>query len=329
MSLQSLLALFCLAIFFPHHFVYAWQSAADPSPKIVWTDGKLGLDAEHVPLAKLLEAISTQTGIEITGGEALEVRTSAHFAPVEPVQAFRELLGDYDYAVTSGPQAKTRVLIVGPAAPSKPASASAKPDPQPRPNAAPSAPEPLSAEPAPTAILPQDPGPPASLASASASAAEPAIANEQNASPENSRSTESAQQANAFQEQATQNRQQALETLTAKIQDTSQATRLQSLQLLVQSSGAGEPVVMDALRNALKDPDPAFNAFAIQTLAGYGTPTAMDALTDTFRSASASTRLLIVQSIGSMQSGLPLLQEAASDSDPDVSKAALQLLNHR
>src|SRR5581483_676437 len=91
MSLRSLLPLCCLAIFFPHHFAYAWQSTANPSPKIAWTDGKLGLDAEQVPLAKLLEAISAQTGIEITGGEALEARASAHFAPIPPIQAFREL----------------------------------------------------------------------------------------------------------------------------------------------------------------------------------------------------------------------------------------------
>jgi HEAT repeat protein len=137
---------------------------------------------------------------------------------------------------------------------------------------------------------------------------------------------DAAVQAAAFQELAAQSKDAAIESLLTEIRDPGQPSRLQAMQLLVQSAGAGETITMGTLRDALKDPDPAFNAYAIQMLAGYGDPPAIEALSDAFHGGDAATKLMIIEQLAGTSAGIPLLREAASDPDPAVSAGAAALL---
>jgi HEAT repeat protein len=95
-----------------------------PSFQLVvkWQSGKLSLDAEAVPRSEVLQAISRETGIEVTGAEGLSNLVSMHLAGVALFQALRDLLVHVDYAITPGPQGSTpprgtRVIIVGRSSP--------------------------------------------------------------------------------------------------------------------------------------------------------------------------------------------------------------------
>ena len=298
------------------------QSAPPPELRLKWGSGKLSLDAENVPLSRVLEAVSIETGTEITGGAELGSPISVHIAETELIQALQELLTGVDYAISAGSPV-TRVLIVSKRKePARTApTADAKPDVQTKPAADP--PENQSAE----KEAGETQAPPGDPAENTLAAIETAATDrDSTALKAYLRDGDTAVQASAFQALATQSKDAAIESLAAEIQDTTQPNRLQALQLMVQSSGASEPVIMDTLRDALRDPDPAFNAYAIQTLAGYGNADAMEALTAAFHGMDAATRLTIVQSVASTQAGLQLLQEAASDSDVTVSAAAKDLL---
>jgi HEAT repeat protein len=135
-------------------------------------------------------------------------------------------------------------------------------------------------------------------------------------------------QAAAFNALADQGKD-AVEELLANIKDTTQPTRLQSLQLLVQSQASDEQATMGVLRNALTDPDPAFNAYAIQALAGRGTPDAIDALRAVLQNADPSVKLMVIESVAQIQDGAPLLHEALSDTDEAVRSAAKIALNNQ
>ena len=286
------------------------QSAPPSDLRLKWGSGKLSLDAENVPLSRVLEAVSTETGAEITGGAELGGPISVHIAETELIQALRELLTGVDYAISAGAPV-TRVLIISKR--KEPARTAPAADPAPS--------QPAEKEGG------EAPAPPADPAENNLAAIETAATGRDNTALKAYLGDgDTAVQASAFQALATQSKDAAIESLAAEIQDTTQPNRLQALQLLVQSSGASQPVIMDTLRDALRDPDPAFNAYAIQTLAGYGNADAMEALTAAFHGMDAATRLTIVQSVASTQAGLPLLQEAASDSDATVSAAAKDLL---
>jgi len=299
----------------------AVYSTPRPDLRLKWNSGKLDLDAENIPLSQVLQAISSETGIEITGAAAPADPTSAHFAGADLIQVLRDLLAGVDFAISSGPPV-TRVLIIGKAGERarRAPAVDTKPTVETKPVAAPpegalkgeavETPEPLANSPE------------VKLAAIGSAATD----HDHDALNAFLRDGDAAVQASAFQALAAQSHDAAIDSLTAEIQDTSQPARLQALQLLVQSSGAGDSVIMNTLLAALKDPDPAFNAYAIQTLAGYGNAGALEALSDAFHGMDAAAKLTIVQSLAGTQAGLPLLQEAASDADATVSAAAKELL---
>jgi HEAT repeat protein len=119
----------------------------------------------------------------------------------------------------------------------------------------------------------------------------------------------------------------ALEALLDVIDDTTEPTRLQALQLLLRAPDTDEAAVKRTLRAALKDPDPAFVAFAVETLAAGRDPEAENMLREALRDDNVLTRLLIVQSLGSSDAARPYLGYALSDPDKTVRKAAAALLN--
>ena len=308
---------------------------AAPLLRLRWESGKLTLDAEKVPLSEILDAIAAKTGMEVTGAE-LSREMTVHFNDAGLLQVLRELLAGVNYAISEG-HPSTRLVIVGNAEESpRPAllDVPRKTDESSKPS------EPatdltqvptFAPDPSATQTAESDAG------GSSESAASPtedklaAIETAVTGADKNLlnallRDSDAGVQSSAFQALAGQDRDSAIESLVAEIQDPTQPNRLSALQLLVQSAGADGQIVLDTLRQALDDPDPAFGAYAIAALAGLGNTGSIEALSGAFNRMDAATKLTIVQTVASTQTGLLLLQEAVLDSDETVSATAKDML---
>jgi hypothetical protein len=321
--------------------------APGPDLKVKWEAGKLSLDAAGVPLSEVLQAVSHETGIEVVGSRGLSDRLFIHLAGMDLVQALKELLSGVDYVIAAGPPGSasahtTRVVIISRVAAATTTPEGAQEESQSpvteaavdaAPGPAQQESQPVVAEAAATAApdaYHEESEPPvdevaqqeSQLAAIEAAAASGDLETLRNGLLD----VDPAVQATAFQSLAEENPATAVDDLLASIQDGSQPTRLQSLQLLVQSGAADDQAVMSVLGDALKDPDPAFVAYAVQALAGLGNAAAMDALSDAFQGADQSTKLMIINSVANTEAGLPLLSEALSDPDAAVSDAAATVL---
>lgn len=296
-----------------------------PELRVKWETGKLSLDAEGVPLSDVLQAVSHQTGIEVTGAQGLSDRVFAHFARIDLGQALQELLTHVDYAILRAPSGsascqRTRVVIFERAADSGLARSPVKGE-----RNAQTAPSPVKAK----TDAPTGPGTDTEEAKRLAIAAATDVKRGDRAALRKYlRDPDPAVQTAAFDVLVTQNKGAGIADLLAEVKnaDDQPAIRLQALQLLEHSGDADEQTVMAALRDLLKDPDPALSTAAVQTLATSGKAEAMDALKEGLKSANPSTRLMIIGSVAQTEAGLPLLREAVSDPDGMVSSAAETLL---
>jgi hypothetical protein len=133
---------------------------------------------------------------------------------------------------------------------------------------------------------------------------------------------DAAVQAASFHALAAQDSAFAVGALVAEVNDPGQSTRLQSLDLLVQSPETDEETVKAALQNALHDPDPAFNAYAVQALGGRDDPAAWAALREAFDGDDVSLKLMILDAVARTSDGAALLHQALSDTNAAVSNAA-------
>jgi hypothetical protein len=319
--------------------------APGPQVKVKWEAEKLSLDVDGAPLSEVLQAVSRETGIEVVGARRVSNRVCTHLAGMGLVQALKELLSGVDYAVAAGASGSasaqtTRVVIVGTMASSRGATSPVKaetraPDTDRR-ESRPAAIEGVAGEAPDGAEQESQSGMAEAAATTAPDAAEQedrlaaieaaAASGDVEAIRNGLQDVDPAVQAMAFQLLAEEAPATAVDDLLAGIQDASQPTRLQSLQLLVQSPMADDQTVMAVLGDALKDPDPAFVAFAVQTLAGLSTEDAMDALSDAFQDADSSTKLMIIDSVANTEAGRPLLGAALSDPDATVSSAAATVL---
>ncbi len=300
--------------------------APGPQFRVTWEAGKLSVDAQGTPLSELLQAICGQTGLEVTGLQGLSNPVFAHFAGMDLIPALRKLLSRVDYAIAAGPSGSASLsgkLIVVKAgsdlgrgrSPVKSETLTATPPVE--------APEALP-DPEPQAALD------AELQEKKRTAIDAAaLGRDGDALRKYLRDADTSIQTAAFDALAAQGKAAALEGLVADINDTTQPTRLQSIQLLVQSADAGDQTLRSTLRDALNDPDPSFSAYAVQVLAGRGDAEAIDTLRQALRSADPAARLMIIQGAGQMPAGSPLLREAMADPDEAVSSAAAALLNNQ
>ena len=121
----------------------------------------------------------------------------------------------------------------------------------------------------------------------------------------------------------------SLVDLSAQFHDTSlpASSRLKALERLDQFNPADEMSVTPILGDALSDEVSSLRAYAVQALAKRGTPSAITVLRDVLHGkGDPLLRLLVVQSLGQSEAGIPLIREALSDSDKRVSGAAADLL---
>ena len=276
-----------------------------PVLKVKWEAGKLSLDAEGVPLWEVLQVVSRQSGIVVTGAQGLRDPVYAHFTGIELRRALQGLLSRLDYAIIAGPGGAAasrgmRVVVFRGDTSSESAAIVAK-------------------RPAETSSEPQD---------VKLKAIEEATkTGDRGTLRKYLPDADPAVQTAAFDALALEDKDAAIAGIMNLVRNGSDTMiRLQALQLLDQSGVADEASMISTLRDVLQNTDPSLGAYAIQSLAGRGTPDALDALSDGLRSGDASVRLMVVESVAQTPAGLPLLREAASDPDEAVSTAATTLL---
>jgi hypothetical protein len=325
---------------------------------VKWENGKLSLDSEGAPLSEVLQAVSHETGIEITGSEGLSDPVSTHFAGMDLLQALQELLSYVDHAIAAAPPSSAapreiRVIIIKrPAADSVRAASVAKtktdatvPDAEAVIQVAAtttheSDPEASALAEIQAAASPENTDAPAiDEALPGAEPLQDAAQTEKLAAVEAAstgqdwetlgkymQDSDAAVLAAAFDALAAHDTPVAIEKLLADIQDAGQRNRLPALQLLVQSPQADEQIVMATLIDALQGADSSLSSYAAQALAARGTATATNALGEMLSSSEASTRLMILESVTQTEAGLPLLRMALSDSSETVRSVAEDLL---
>ena len=98
--------------------------------------------------------------------------------------------------------------------------------------------------------------------------------------------------------------------------------RRQALSLLMEVGQEDGATVVSALGDALADGDEGVRNYAIEALASWGSPAAMGYLRQALHDPDPFTRTLVVESVAELQEGLPLIQEAVSDTDPTVRSTA-------
>jgi HEAT repeat protein len=130
----------------------------------------------------------------------------------------------------------------------------------------------------------------------------------------------------AFDALGVRNKEAAVGALLEVVNDPTEPVRLQALQLLLGSLEAGEATLAATLRTALADPDSAIVACAVQELGGRDDAEAISALAEALGAGDLPTRLLIVQSIASNTSAVPLLHQGLEDPDETVRTAATAVL---
>jgi hypothetical protein len=119
----------------------------------------------------------------------------------------------------------------------------------------------------------------------------------------------------------------ALQALRETVDDQANPGRLQALQGLLNWRKLDEPTLSAIFDKAIRDPDPAFVNVAIANLASREDREASEVLSKAYAGADASTRLLIVQSLGVESSAAPLLQQAISDPDENIRTVATAILS--
>lgn len=122
-------------------------------------------------------------------------------------------------------------------------------------------------------------------------------------------------------------KENALNALREMMSDRTDPGRQQALEALLNWKTLGEETLLSVFAGAISDPDPAFVSVAIANLASREDREASSVLTRSYLSGEASTRLLIVQSVGLDSPLSSLLHQAATDPDENVRTTALAILS--
>jgi hypothetical protein len=309
-------AVVLLALLFP----FASPSRAESLIKVEWNKARLSVSAENADLSQVLREVAQRTGIKIRGSQGNGHRVSIHLSEVSLEKGLKSLLDGVDYAVlgdiSSPDKARSaQVVVFDRLASSSDRNPATNTVAGGVPNAALKHGRRSSEE---GAAAQQD----KALAAVEAAAAKGDL----EALSKGVQSSDPAVQAQAFEELSKLNPQAALDALNNALKSDEPAQRLQALQLLEQSEHVDDDAVVSAMSQALNADDPSIKDYAIQALARRGGSQEMELLGQALGDPDPAVRLMVVETVGQVPEGLPLLQQAVSDSDPSVSAAASQLL---
>src|SRR5439155_22930531 len=70
---------------------------------VAWQDGHLSVQAEKVPLAQVLQAIASQTGVAVQGLEGLDEEISLRFSALPLCAGLQQLLAQWNYLLCERP----------------------------------------------------------------------------------------------------------------------------------------------------------------------------------------------------------------------------------
>src|SRR5688572_17670609 len=97
--MQKLLIWTCAMLLLPS--AVDAQVAPARGPTVSWTDNRLTVQAENVPLQELLEEVARRTGVVLTGADRLLGVRSVEFRDTTLSEAVRILLEHVNYLVTN------------------------------------------------------------------------------------------------------------------------------------------------------------------------------------------------------------------------------------
>ena len=277
-------------------------AAVRPHMTVVWQDGKLTVRAERAPLAAVLLSLMRRTGIEVHGLDKVDEEVSVQFAGVKLKDGLENLLARTDYVLENSraPNGaiRLRVLILGERRGQGKAAV-------------------LDTTQAKQAAGTQD-------STAAETAAHRANLEEVRKALEDSDPVVRAAALAALSEE----NPQAVSEVMADLPESRKASmrRLQALQQMAQDDRSDGQTVLSALGDALKDNDPAVQAFAVQGLTDRGDPESMEFLQNAFRGLDSANRMLAVETAVQKGGGLQILQDAMQDPDRSIRSAAAELL---
>jgi HEAT repeat protein len=121
---------------------------------------------------------------------------------------------------------------------------------------------------------------------------------------------------------------QAVAEVMASLPENRKASmsRLQELQRVAQDTHADGQSVVVALGDALKDSDPAVQAFAVQSLADRTDPQALEYLRNAYQGLDPANRMLAVETAVQNEGSQQILQDAMRDPDKNIRAAAAEIL---
>jgi hypothetical protein len=305
-------------------------SLASPqgSPDVRWVGMRLSVRAKNVPLSRILNQIALLTSLEIQGLDQINEVISVDYSNLSLREGLEQLLGDTDYAfilpdqsdrgkpgvlMIFGPHARTRRRTSEPKGISR-TSASAQVS-----EAANSLEALVQDSQEDRAVDEQQ----RELARLQLAAAQQDYRTLKMATFDRDLSIGGT----AFELLSQLDHREARDALLAIIKAGQSDSRLLALQYLTQARWVDEETVFSVLSDSLKGQDIDARFCAIRALAERENPRAIDVLGDALNDPDPNVRLMVVQSLGQKQAGIPLLEKAAADADEMVSSAATQELN--
>jgi hypothetical protein len=298
------------------------------SPDVRWAGTRLSVHAESVPLSRILNQIAVLTGLEIQGLDKASELTSVDFSNLSLREGLEQLLGDTDYAFILPGQSdtgKAGLLMIF-----RSHARTRRQTSEPRGISRTSARTQVSEAANSFEALVQDSQEDRTVDEQQRQLARLQLA----AAQQDYRTLKTATLdpdlsigGTAFELLSQLDHRETLDALLSVIKAGQGDSRLLALQYLTQARWADEEAVFSALSDSLKGQDIDARFCAIRALAERENPRAIDVLGDALNDPDPNVRLMVVQSLGRKQAGIPLLEKAAADADEMVSSAATQELN--
>lgn len=309
-------------------FTFCSFASRQGSPDVQWVGMRLSVHAENVPLSRILNQIALLTRLEIQGLDQVNEAISVDFSNLSLREGLERLLGDTDYAFILPGQSDTGkaglLMIFGSHASA--GRRTSEPKRISRTSASAQVSEAASSFEALVQQLREDP---------TVDEQQKELASLQLAATQQDYRTlkmalsdpDLAIEGTALELLSQLDHREALDALLAIIKAGQSDSRLLALQFLTQARWVDEETVFSALSDSLRGQDIDARFCAIRALAERASPRAVDLLSNALKDPDPNVRLMVVQSLGQKQTGIPLLEKATADADEMVSSAATQELN--
>jgi hypothetical protein len=262
--------------------------ASESTLTVTWRDARLGVTADGVSRARILEELARQASLEVRGLDALPAEpVTLRLAGLTLEEGLRRLLAGVrayvlvEEASSDNDHRLVRLVVVSPRAGGA---------------------APATGGPAPEGEM-TPVGVPAALTGLEAAAEQGdvetlgTLARELLAGPD---------------------RSEALVRLLTVARRPNPPTRLLALQLLHDTRESGATDVLQTVGEATADADPSVKEWAIQALAEWTEPAAARFLRGALRDPDPAVRMQVVESLARTEEGRLLIGEALADEDPAI-----------